>query len=58
MDHLAVAGAGFHADMIVLFQDDGVVPVQGEPARHRQPDGAGANDHCLGFKAFHRRFLP
>ncbi len=26
MDHLAVAGAGLHADMIVLFQDDGVVP--------------------------------
>jgi hypothetical protein len=30
MNHLAVAGAGLHPDMIVLFQDDGIEPGQGE----------------------------
>ena len=45
MDHLAVAGAGLHADMIVLFQDEGLEPAPAQagapppapPRRRRSP---------------------
>ncbi len=58
MDHLTVAGAGLHADMVVLFQDDGVQPIQRQPARDRQPHRTGADDHRFSFKTFHLCFLP
>jgi L-2-hydroxyglutarate oxidase LhgO len=47
MDHLAVAGAGFHADMFVLFQD------QGFQSRQRQLAGDGQAHRARNSEVIH-----
>jgi hypothetical protein len=62
MDHFAVAGAGFHPGMIVLFQDQGVMARQRQAPCHGKAHRAGA-DHCaIAAEMVHgrirkRRFL-
>ena len=53
MNHLAVAGAGLHADMAVLFQDDRVMPGKMKGTRHRQAHRTGADDDGFRLELFH-----
>jgi hypothetical protein len=53
MDHLAVAGAGFHAEMRVLFQDDRVVPRARKLPRDGKAYRAGPNYNGIAAERFH-----
>ncbi|MDQ5879966.1 MAG: tRNA-dihydrouridine synthase, partial [Pseudomonadota bacterium] len=52
VDDLAVAGAGFGAEGIVLLEDDRLDAAPCQRAGAGQADDAGTDDHC--FNVFHR----
>ena len=53
MDHFAIAGAGLHPDLRILFQDHDLMPGLGQCARDGQAHRARADHHTVTLKAFH-----
>src|SRR5437016_912609 len=49
MDDLAVARGGLETDRVGAFEDDDLMPGQGQGARRGEPDDPGADHHRFDF---------